>query len=116
MEKLSTKAGIPYPTVKDILNSLKADNLIECEKIGAGVFYWSFPSKALQIVSIYIISLRLDSLKASFRYSILSLSFKISKRATIKPSEDANKLYLLDNSALKIGTTRENALTLSLIS
>jgi hypothetical protein len=50
IEKLSIKAGIPFPSVKEIINSLKADSLIECEKIGAGVFYWSFPSKAAQIV------------------------------------------------------------------
>lgn len=45
--------------MKEILNSLKADNLVECEKIGAGVFYWSFPSKALQIVSVDRYSMRL---------------------------------------------------------
>jgi len=49
---MSIKAGIPFPSVKEILNALKADSLVECEKIGAGVFYWSFPSKAGQIVPI----------------------------------------------------------------
>ena len=29
-----------------------ADNLVESEKIGIGVFYWSFPSRAVQIVNI----------------------------------------------------------------
>ena len=61
IEKLSVKAGIPFPTVKEILNSLKADSLIECEKIGAGVFYWSFPSKAMQIVPPVLYSSRSKS-------------------------------------------------------
>lgn len=30
IEKLSIKAGIPFPSVKEIINSLKADSLIEC--------------------------------------------------------------------------------------
>lgn len=53
INKLSIKAGIPFPMVKEILNSLKADSLVECEKIGAGVFYWSFPSKAVQLVLLF---------------------------------------------------------------
>lgn len=50
IEKLSIKAGVPFPQVKEMLNALRADSLLECEKIGAGVFYWAFPSKAFQIV------------------------------------------------------------------
>lgn len=53
MEKASKKAGIPVPVVKKILEALKADNLVESEKIGIGAFYWSFPSKAYTIVLIF---------------------------------------------------------------
>ncbi len=66
IEKLSIKAGIPFPSVKDI-NSLKADSLIECEKIGSGVFYWSFPSKAAQIVPPHSLSSTPRSPSASNR-------------------------------------------------
>jgi DNA-binding IscR family transcriptional regulator len=52
LEKASKKAGIPVPVVKKILEALKADNLVESEKIGIGAFYWSFPSKAYTIVLI----------------------------------------------------------------
>jgi hypothetical protein len=55
---MSIKAGVPFPSVKEILNALKADSLVECEKIGAGVFYWSFPSKAGQIVFMVPISFK----------------------------------------------------------
>jgi DNA-binding transcriptional MerR regulator len=48
IEKFSVKLGLPLPTVKEILDSLVSDDLVICEKIGAGNFYWSFPSQAYQ--------------------------------------------------------------------
>lgn len=53
------KAGIAFPMVKEILKSLQCDNLVDSEKIGIGVFYWAFPSKALQIVKFLLCSMRL---------------------------------------------------------
>jgi hypothetical protein len=61
LEKLGGKAGIGTlfrknfemlvpQTVKDVLESLISDNLVESDKIGAGNFYWSLPSKAYQNV------------------------------------------------------------------
>lgn len=79
------------------------------------MFYWSFPSKALQIVSIDQYSTRLDLLKVSRRYNTLKLSFRISNQAMIKPSKDANRQYSLVKLAIAIVTTRKNALTISLI-
>lgn len=35
-------------SIKDVNQSLVDDNLICSDKIGAGVFFWSFPSKAYQ--------------------------------------------------------------------
>jgi hypothetical protein len=46
------KAGIVLPSVKEVLDSLRADDLVNSEKIGAGNFFWSFPSKAHQIVHL----------------------------------------------------------------
>lgn len=34
-------------TVKDVLQSLVDDNLVDCERVGTSNYYWSFPSKAL---------------------------------------------------------------------
>ena len=30
IEKMAPKVGIPYPSVKDVLTSLKDDSLVEC--------------------------------------------------------------------------------------
>lgn len=39
-------------SVKDVVQSLVDDGLVECEKIGTFVCYWAFPSRALQLVQI----------------------------------------------------------------
>jgi hypothetical protein len=50
VEKFSVKAGITLQSVKDILDLLLADDLVLQEKIGAGNFFWAFPSQAYQTV------------------------------------------------------------------
>lgn len=40
-------------TVKDVLQSLVDDNLVNTDKIGTSNYYWSFPSSALQSVNFY---------------------------------------------------------------
>ena len=45
VHKLGAKKGIPFQSIKDVLKSLLNDNLVESEKIGASVFYFSLPNK-----------------------------------------------------------------------
>ena len=45
LEKLGSRAGVVEKTVKDVVQSLVDDQLVEVDKIGSGNFYWSFPSK-----------------------------------------------------------------------
>lgn len=48
IEKLcSVEKGITVQTIKDVLTSLVDDGLVDSEKIGTSVYYWSLPSKAL---------------------------------------------------------------------
>nr|AGH55781.1 Mnd1 [Brachionus calyciflorus] len=48
IEKLcSQEKGITIQTVKDVLASLVDDGLVESEKIGTSIYYWSLPSRAL---------------------------------------------------------------------
>lgn len=48
IENLGAKAGVIINTVKDVLQSLLDDNLVDTDKIGIGNFYWAFLSKAQQ--------------------------------------------------------------------
>lgn len=34
-------------TVKEVLQSLVDDNMVDCERVGTSNYYWAFPSKAL---------------------------------------------------------------------
>lgn len=49
IEKLGTKRGIIYQSIKDVLDSLVNDNLVETDKIGSSSFYWALPSKIYQV-------------------------------------------------------------------
>lgn len=47
IEKLATKSkGVVSQSVKEVLQELKDDRLIECEKIGTSNYYWAFPATA----------------------------------------------------------------------
>ncbi|XP_041641418.1 meiotic nuclear division protein 1 homolog isoform X1 [Cheilinus undulatus] len=48
IEKIAPKQkGIAPMTVKDVLQSLVDDNMVDCERVGTSNYYWAFPSKAL---------------------------------------------------------------------
>lgn len=47
LEKIAPKEkGIVAQSVKDVLQSLVDDGLVDSEKIGTSVYFWAFPSKA----------------------------------------------------------------------
>jgi len=48
IEKAGSAAGVVQQVIKEVNQSLADDSLIQSDKIGAGVFFWSFPSKELQ--------------------------------------------------------------------
>ncbi|XP_076995691.1 meiotic nuclear division protein 1 homolog isoform X1 [Tamandua tetradactyla] len=48
MEKIAPKEkGITSMSVKEVLQSLVDDGMVDCERIGTSNYYWAFPSKAL---------------------------------------------------------------------
>lgn len=50
VEKLASKEkGVNSMLVKDIVQALVDDNLVDTDKIGASNYYWSFPSKVAQV-------------------------------------------------------------------
>lgn len=53
LEKMLPKEkGIVAQTVKDVVQSLVDDRLVTAEKIGTSNYFWSFPSTALQTVTV----------------------------------------------------------------
>ncbi|KAK0137411.1 Meiotic nuclear division protein 1 [Merluccius polli] len=48
IEKIAPKTkGITPMSVKDVLQSLVDDNMVDSERVGTSNYYWAFPSKAL---------------------------------------------------------------------
>jgi|LauGreDrversion4_2_1035121.scaffolds.fasta_scaffold661768_2 hypothetical protein len=45
LEKLASKKGIHPMIVKEVLESLLADNLVDAEKVGNSSYYLALPSK-----------------------------------------------------------------------
>ena len=45
IEKHCTQNKISFMLVKDLVNGITADNLLESEKIGSSTFYWSLPNR-----------------------------------------------------------------------
>lgn len=47
LEKIAPKEkGIVQGTVKDVVQSLVDDGMVDTDKIGTSVYFWAFPSKA----------------------------------------------------------------------
>lgn len=54
LEKIAPKEkGITSMSVKEVVQSLVDDALVDTEKIGTSIYFWSFPSKAFQTVIKY---------------------------------------------------------------
>lgn len=50
LEKIAPKEkGIVQGTVKDVLQSLVDDNMVDSDKIGTSVYFWALPSKAINL-------------------------------------------------------------------
>ena len=45
-----TYLGITSMSVKDVLQSLVDDGMVDTDKIGTSVYFWAFPSKSSQKV------------------------------------------------------------------
>ena len=48
IEKLGAKKGVILQAIKDVIQSLVDDNLVETDKIGIGCFFWALPSMGFQ--------------------------------------------------------------------
>lgn len=44
-------------SVKEVLQSLVDDNLVDTDKIGTSIYFWAYPSKALHTVSKILVYL-----------------------------------------------------------
>ncbi|KAG8696827.1 hypothetical protein FRC09_008243 [Ceratobasidium sp. 395] len=93
--------GIVQQSVKEILQSLVDDNLVQSDKIGSSNFFWCFPS-AEGTTFAYILGLVKNDLSAA-QEEIISLETKIT---TLHNEIESETSVRLDNP------TRQTSLTL----
>lgn len=87
IEKIAPKQkGITPMAVKEVLQSLVDDNMVDSERVGTSNYYWAFPSKALNTRK-----LRLDELKKQ-------ISEAKQKKESLKKSVDAAKVGRQDTN------------------
>lgn len=85
IEKLGAKKGIHPMIVKEVLESLLGDNLVDQEKVGASSFYFSLPSKLFQVKNNCI-----NRLDTDITYYIINLIALL-----IKKLKNMNRRYWL---------------------
>lgn len=51
LEKPAKEKGIPAKLIPELLKALVEEDLIDSDKIGSSVFYWSFPNKIRKVKS-----------------------------------------------------------------
>ncbi len=73
-------------TVKDVLMSLVYDGIVDTDKIGTSVYFWAFPSKAGQNVSLHMRT------RQRFSGERRSMSFKVQSVRLNHVFKDCNKL------------------------
>ncbi|XP_055260716.1 meiotic nuclear division protein 1 homolog isoform X5 [Moschus berezovskii] len=88
MEKIAPKEkGITAMSVKEVLQSLVDDGMVDCERIGTSNYYWAFPSKALHARKRKLEVLDSQLSEGNQKYANLQKSIekaKIGRRETVK--------------------------------
>lgn len=95
IEKFSTKAGITSQSFKEVLDLLQSDDFVQAEKIGAGNFYWSFPSQAYQTVLKKITDLHTKIAETEVKTGKIQQDMAKEEEQRQDP-ERAEKLRILD--------------------
>uniref|UniRef100_A0A8C5XUS8 Meiotic nuclear division protein 1 homolog n=1 Tax=Microcebus murinus TaxID=30608 RepID=A0A8C5XUS8_MICMU len=79
-DKIAPKEkGITTMSVKEVLQSLVDDGMVDCERIGTSNYYWAFPSKALHARKCKLEVLESQLSKGSQKHENLQKSIEKAK-------------------------------------
>ncbi|KAF5291496.1 hypothetical protein FQR65_LT01808 [Abscondita terminalis] len=101
LEKIAPKEkGIIVKSVKDVVQSLVDEGAVDTDKIGTSVYFWAFPSKALNTKKRKLSELtqKLEESNKKLKLAVESLSELQSNKDDI---EDSSK-YLVEIMELEI--------------
>ncbi|XP_051941209.1 meiotic nuclear division protein 1 homolog isoform X1 [Hippocampus zosterae] len=86
-------------TVKEVLQSLVDDNMVDCERLGTSNYYWAFPSKALHTRELKLEELNKQVSEAKQRQ--ISLQDAIGKAKEGRQDTKERSAMLKELQALK---------------
>lgn len=84
------KLGIVSQTVKEVLESLVNDNLVEGEKVGISTYFWIFPSK--EFLKLSTKTKELDDEIESLRVENEEVSLRISNTEKVKGDSEEREI------------------------
>ncbi|CAH0485231.1 unnamed protein product [Peronospora farinosa] len=106
IEKLGSKAGVVLQTVKDVNQALVDDTLVDCDKIGSGNYFWSFPSKLSQSRKRKLNEL--EQRRQSLNEKLLRVKKSIEEQKALRPESEERvlKLRRLEEQKAKVQALR----------
>uniref|UniRef100_A0AAV1TMD3 Meiotic nuclear division protein 1 n=1 Tax=Peronospora matthiolae TaxID=2874970 RepID=A0AAV1TMD3_9STRA len=106
VEKLGAKAGVVLQTVKDVNQALVDDTLVDCDKIGSGNYFWSFPSKFSQ--SRKRVLSELEQRRETVQGKLVEVDRRIEEQKALRPEseERVRKLRRLEELNATLQTLR----------
>nr|XP_054108357.1 meiotic nuclear division protein 1 homolog [Callithrix jacchus] len=76
---LGLGVGVSSMSVKEVLQSLVDDSMVDCERIGTSNYYWAFPSKALHAKKRKLETLKSQLSEGSQKHASLQKSIEKAK-------------------------------------
>lgn len=93
LEKIAPKEkGITAASVKETLQRLVDDGLVDTDKIGGSVYYWGFPSKAINSKKR-----KIEELEKQYADSVKKMKTVEENTKKFNPEEQAKLKKLLEN-------------------
>ncbi|XP_030754265.1 meiotic nuclear division protein 1 homolog [Sitophilus oryzae] len=108
LEKVAPKLkGIVVNSVKDIVEKLVDDGLVDTDKIGTSVYFWAFPSKATKNKSKNLNDLIKEQKKVTETLEALEKSVEASKNTKTDEDELAKILAEIKAMEKEIDTAKK---------
>ncbi|KAG3121641.1 hypothetical protein PI124_g1586 [Phytophthora idaei] len=106
VEKLGSKAGVVLQTVKDVNQALVDDALVDCDKIGSGNYFWSFPSKLSQSRKRKLSEL--EQRRQTVQEKLAKVKQKVEEQTSLRSESDerVQKLRRLEEQKAKVKELR----------
>lgn len=99
-------SGITLNTCKDVLIALTEDGLVDSEKIGTSLYYWSLPSKALATKAEQLKQMEAELVKANERNKLLHEQIETKREEQDTRVNDEEKRNELKQSIEELSKMR----------